>query len=217
MGSLATWRRPSLAILLAIVVAGLGQATALATEASSPSPEPTSSAQPSTMPDASGDPEVDVQPDVERPEWFDIEMIDVQTGEPFAINDFAGKVVLLETMAVWCPTCRKQGDEVVKLTELLGDPDDLVSISLDVDVNEDAELLARYAEKFGFDWHIAVAPLPVARALGNLYSAQYLNPPLAPMLIVDRDGSVLGLPFSGVKDAESLQGVVEPLLYPDAG
>ncbi len=215
MGSLATWRRLSLALPLAVVTLGLGQATALATEATSPSPEP-SSAQPSTMPDASVEPEV-AESDVERPEWFEIEMTDVQTGEPFTINDFAGKVVLLETMAVWCPTCRKQGDEVVKLQELLGDPDDLVSVSLDVDVNEDAELLARYAEKFGFDWHIAVAPLPVARALGNLYSAQYLNPPLAPMLIVDRDGSVLGLPFSGVKDAESLQGVVEPLLYPDAG
>jgi hypothetical protein len=78
------------------------------------------------MPDASVGPEVDAESDVERPEWFDIEMTDVQTGEPFTINDFAG-------------------------------------------------------------------------------------------IIVDRDGSAFGLPFSGVKDAESLQGVVEPLLYPDVG
>jgi hypothetical protein len=32
------------------------------------------------------------------------------------------------------------------------------------------------------------------------------------MLIIDRSGSVLGLPFGGVKGAESLQGVIEPLL-----
>ena len=56
----------------------------------------------------------------------------------------------------------------------------------------------------------------LARALGNLYSAQYLNPPVSPMLIVDREGNALGLPFGGVKDSESLRGVVEPLLYPDA-
>ena len=56
-----------------------------------------------------------------------------------------------------------------------------------------------------------MAPLLVARALGNLYSAQYLNPPLSPMLVIDRDGNVLGLPF-GLKSAESLEGVVAPLL-----
>lgn len=164
----------------------------------------TATAAPSASPEASLAPE--------RPEWFDLEMIDVQTGAPFTINDYAGKVVLLETMAVWCPTCRKQGDEMARLHELLGDPDDLVSISLDVDMSEDPGLLRDYAQKLGYDWHIAVAPLMVARALGNLYSAQYLNPPLAPMLVIDRDGQVQGLPFGGVKSAESLQGVVEPLL-----
>jgi thiol-disulfide isomerase/thioredoxin len=149
----------------------------------------------------------------ERPEWFDLEMTDVLTGQPFTINDFAGKVVLLETMAVWCPTCRQQGDEVVRLHELLGNPTDLVSISLDTDMGEDAALLKKYAETLGYDWNIAVAPLLVARALGNLYSAQYLNPPLSPMLIIDRSGQVLGLPF-GLKSAEDLQGVVSPLLGP---
>ena len=34
-----------------------------------------------------------------KPDWFDIPLTDVQTGETFTINDFAGKVVLLETMA----------------------------------------------------------------------------------------------------------------------
>jgi thiol-disulfide isomerase/thioredoxin len=146
-----------------------------------------------------------------RPEWFGMEMTDVLTGQTFTINDFAGKVVLLETMAVWCPTCRQQGDEVVRLHELLGDPTDLVSISLDTDMGEDAALLKKYAETLGYDWNIALAPLLVARALGNLYSAQYLNPPVSPMLVIDRDGQVLGLPL-GLKSAESLQGVVEPLL-----
>jgi thiol-disulfide isomerase/thioredoxin len=139
-------------------------------------------------------------------------MTDVQTGEPFTINDFAGKVVLLETMAIWCPTCRSQGDEVVRLHELLGDSADLVSISLDIDMGEDAAMLKEYAETLGYDWRFAVAPLLVARALGNEYSAQYLNPPVSPMLVIDREGNVLGLPFGSVKSAEGLQEVVAPLL-----
>lgn len=145
------------------------------------------------------------------PEWFDIKMTDVRTGQEFSINDFAGKVVLIETMAEWCPTCRHQEDQVKKLHTLLGNPSDFVSVSLDVDFHEDAASLQKYAQSFGYDWHIAIAPLQVQRALGNLYSAQYLNPPLAPMLLVDRNGTVYGLPF-GLKSAESLKATIEPHL-----
>ena len=145
------------------------------------------------------------------PDWFDMNLTDVQTGETFTMNDYAGKVVLLETMAMWCPNCLVQSNEVRKLHELLGNPDDLISVSLDVDVNEDSASLKEYASKYGFDWHYAVAPLEVARALGNLYTAQYLNPPLAPMLVIDRDGNVHHLEY-GLKKAEALQKFVQPFL-----
>jgi hypothetical protein len=100
---------------------------------------------------------------------------------------------------------------VRNLHELLGNPDDLISVTLDVDINEDEASLKEYASGYGFDWHFAVAPLLVARALGNLYSAQYLNPPLSPMLIIDREGNVHQLEY-GKKDAELLQEIVEPYL-----
>ena len=145
------------------------------------------------------------------PEWFDMELVDAQTGETFTMNDFAGKTVLVETMAIWCPTCIFQGNEVRKLHEALGHPDDLISVSLDVDYNEDQASLKEYVSEWGFDWHFAVAPLLVARALGNLYSAEYLNPPLSPMLIIDPDGNVHQLEY-GKKDAETLQEAVEPFL-----
>jgi peroxiredoxin len=149
----------------------------------------------------------------EVPQWFGFEMTDVRTGETFTINDFAGKVVLVETMAMWCPNCAVQANEVRKLHNLLEHPDDLVSISLDVDVNEDAASLKEYVEEYGFEWRFAIAPLEVARALGNLYTAQYLNPPLSPMLIIDRDGQVHHLEY-GQKSAEKLLETVKPYLIP---
>lgn len=145
------------------------------------------------------------------PEWFDMELVDVQTGESFTLNDYAGQVVLLETMAIWCPNCVVQANEVRNLHDQLGDPADLISVSLDVDVNEDDASLKEYAASYGFEWHFAVAPLLVARALGNLYSAQYLNPPLSPMLVIDRAGRVHQLDY-GLKDADTLQAIVEPYL-----
>ena len=145
------------------------------------------------------------------PAWYDIELTDVTTGQTFTINDFAGKVVLVEAMAEWCPTCIEQQREIRKLHERLGSADDVVSVSLDIDVHEDGPSLKSYAEALGNDWRYAVAPLEVARALGNLYSAEYLNPPYSPMLLIDRHGVATSLPY-GVKTSDFLLTTLEPYL-----
>jgi cytochrome oxidase Cu insertion factor (SCO1/SenC/PrrC family) len=146
-----------------------------------------------------------------KPEWFDVKLTDARTGATFTMNDFAGKVVLLETIAMWCPNCLFQANEVIKLHKALGNPEDLISVSLDVDLHEDESALRQYVQEYGLDWYFAVAPLTVQHDLGNLYNAEYLNPPLSPMLIIDRDGNVHQLDFE-FKDVDSLKKSVEPYL-----
>ena len=148
---------------------------------------------------------------IQAPEWFDLPLTDAKTGEVFTINDFRGKVVLVETMAIWCPNCVVQGNEVRKMRDLLGEEADLVSVSLDVDVNETTEDLRAYVEEFGFDWYYAVAYLEVARAVGNRYGANYLNPPISPMVLIDRNGQAHKLPH-GQKDADELLNFIKPFL-----
>jgi len=139
------------------------------------------------------------------PSWFNVQMTDVTTGKSFKISDFSGKVVLVDTMATWCPTCQGEMSEVGRLPGLVGaSASDLVTISLDVDPNEDETILKKYAAANGFTWRIAVAPIEVGRFLEMNYDQQYLNPPLQPMLFIDRTGGVYGLPF-GIKSAESIQ------------
>lgn len=145
------------------------------------------------------------------PAWFTTQLTNEVTGETFKIEDFKGKVVLVEPFAQWCPTCLRQQNEVVKLHELLGMPDDLVSVSLDIDPNEDAEMLKTYLEKNGFDWHFAIAPAETSAEIGKLYGDQFLNPTSAPMLVIDRHGEAHPLPF-GVKTAEDLQEALKPYL-----
>jgi Redoxin len=145
------------------------------------------------------------------PDWFKIAMTDVRTGQTFTMNDFAGKVVLIETIAQWCPNCLFQQGETRNMRRQLGNPEDLIVISLDVDVHEDEASLKKYAADVGYDWRFAVAPLEVARAFGNLYSAEYLNPPLDPMLLIDRQGNVYQLSY-GIKRADTLQKTLEPYL-----
>jgi cytochrome oxidase Cu insertion factor (SCO1/SenC/PrrC family) len=145
------------------------------------------------------------------PGFFSVALTDIASGTAFTLADFKGKVILLEPFAQWCPTCLAQQREVVRLHQLLGERNDFVSVGLDIDPNEDAAMLREYLSRHGFDWLYAVAPTEVAREIGDLYGSQYLNPPSAPMLVIDRHGEVHPLE-AGRKSAESLLAVVEPLL-----
>ena len=70
-------------------------------------------------------------------------------------------------------------------------------------------VLQEYTLSYCLDWHFTVAPSLVERAPGNLDSAEYLNPPLSPMLIIDHNGNVHQLDY-GIKDSKTLQKIVQP-------
>ena len=195
----------SLAVVLACVLTLTGCAAAATMPAASPTARTSPTAVPSpTRTYASIDPPVvNAAPTV--PSWFDVQLVDVNTGKPFKISDFSGKVVLVDTMATWCPTCQGEMSQVKLLPTLLGaDSGNLIRVSLDVDPNEDASLLKKYAAKNKFDWYIAIAPIEVGRFLSTNYDEGFLNPPLQPMLFIDKVGGVYGLPF-GIKSATSIQ------------
>ena len=154
---------------------------------------------------------MDGEPMMDLPTWFSAELTDVNSGETLTVAGLKGKVVLVETMAIWCNNCLRQQQEVKALHEALGMEDGLVTLVLDIDPNENADHLRDYAAKHGFDWTYVVAPREVAREIGQRYGDQFLNPPSTPMLIVDRYGEVHPLPF-GRKTAEDLQEALAPFL-----
>jgi len=148
---------------------------------------------------------------MESPAWYSVSLTDVNTGDAFTINDLKGKVILVETLAVWCTNCFKQQTQVKALHESLGVRDDFVSLGLDIDANEDAAKLQGFVQQNGFDWMYAVAPADVSREFSSLYGGQFLNPPSTPMLIIDRHGQAHPLPF-GIKSADDLMQALQPFL-----
>lgn len=148
---------------------------------------------------------------MESPAWFSATLTNVNTGQMFSINDFKGKVVLVETMAVWCSNCLKQQGQVKALHEMLGMRDDFVSVGLDIDLNENADQLKGYVSDNGFDWYYAVAPADVAHDIAAQYGDQFLNPPSTPIVIIDRHGTAHPLPF-GIKSADDLMKAIQPYL-----
>lgn len=149
--------------------------------------------------------------DIELPGWISAEMIDVNSNSNFRISDYLGKVVLVETMAIWCPKCLSQQQEVLKLKSLLPAGTEVISVALDVDPNENEAQLASYAMQNGFNWLYAVAPVNVADEISSLYGNQFLNPTATPMLIIDKQGGQHPLPF-GKKTAQDLYNALQPFL-----
>lgn len=148
---------------------------------------------------------------MDSPTWYSVSLTDASTGQAFTVNDFKGKVVLVETLAMWCSNCKQQQEQVKALHTLLGERDDFISLGLDIDPNENAADLKGYVESNGFDWLYAVAPLDVAREISTLYGDQFLNPPSTPMLVIDRQGAAHPLPF-GIKSADELLKFIQPFL-----
>jgi thiol-disulfide isomerase/thioredoxin len=143
--------------------------------------------------------------------WFSTTLTNVSDDRPFTIDGFKGKVVIVEMMAQWCTTCLRQEKEVKDMLNQLGMRNDLLMVGLDIDPNENASALKSYVAKNSFNWLFAVPPAEVSREIGNLYGTQFLNPPSAPILIVDRKGDTHILPF-GVKSASDLLQNLEPFL-----
>jgi len=148
------------------------------------------------------------------PEWFSIELTNITTGEVFSLNDYAGKVVLVENMAQWCSNCKKQQDQVLALTDQIGEVSDVVLVALDIDPNEDGQSLKAYTAGNGYFWNYAVAPAELSRQIGQELGDQFLNPPSTPMFIIDRHGDIHPLGF-GIKSADDLYDAVQQFLNDD--
>lgn len=121
------------------------------------------------------------------PGWYEATLTDVLTDETFRIADFE-RPVLLEPFAVWCSNCQRQQEEMIDFHEAVGD--DVVSISINVDANEDAQRVREHAARHGFDWRYVVAPTAVSEALVDQFGSSIVNPPSVPMVLVCPDGLV---------------------------
>ncbi len=162
-------------------------------------------------PEGSADVQMEANTSYLQEDWYAWDLTDINSGSVFKVADQQGKVVLVETMAIWCSNCLKQQKEVARLHDLLGGREDFVSLGVNIDPNEDADYLRSYTQDNGFDWLYVVAAPELIDRISTLYGVQYLNPPSTPMLIIDRQGVAHQLPF-GIKSAEELQSALDPFL-----
>ena len=140
------------------------------------------------------------------PEWMKIELTDVVTGEKFTIDDFKGKSVLVESFAVWCPTCLRQQLEIKELA--ISEHEDIIHISLDTDPSEDADRIREHLSIHNFSWHYAVAPIELSNMLVDEFGLEAVAAPAAPVILICPDQSARLLQ-TGVKSSDVLLAETE--------
>lgn len=146
---------------------------------------------------------VGLPPSFQRnPAWFSFAFQDVLTNKTFKISDFKGKVVIVEFMAVWCPLCRQQAAELLKVQSRFGNQ--TVLVSLDIDPNEKAPDLQAYANAVRANWLWALD----RQGVGAQYNAQA---PDTPILIIDADGN-LWTTTPGIKSSSFLIDFIQKVL-----
>jgi len=138
-------------------------------------------------------------------DWKNTELMDVNSGEYFKISDFRLKPILIESFAVWCPTCTKQQNEIKTLHEDIGD--DVISVTLDADPNEDENKVLRHTELHGFNWRYSVSPKEMTQGLINDFGLDIVNPSSSPIILICPNGNARLL-NRGVKTALELKAAV---------
>ena len=137
------------------------------------------------------------------PSWFNYELKDVSSGEKFTINDYKGKIILLESFAVWCPVCTLQERETKILHEELGDS--FISISLDTDPNEPESKILEHIKRNEFNWIFSQSPVELTRIFIKEFNVGIVNAPASPMILICPDQSYRMLEEKGVKSSETLK------------
>jgi thiol-disulfide isomerase/thioredoxin len=138
---------------------------------------------------------------IENSDWKQIELKDVRTGESFKISDFEGKPILLESFAVWCPTCTRQQNI---LKELHNENPEIISISLDTDPNEDESKVLEHINRNDFDWRYAISPIDLTQALIDDFGVGVVNAPSVPIILICEDQSTKLLD-RGLKSVDKLK------------
>lgn len=108
---------------------------------------------------------------------------------------------MLESFAVWCPTCLQQQKNIQKLKLTEGDA--IVHISLDTDPNEDESKVREHVKANGFDWYFAVSPVALTRDLISEFGLTIVSAPSSPVALVCADQSARLL-RSGIKSPDDL-------------
>jgi cytochrome c biogenesis protein CcmG/thiol:disulfide interchange protein DsbE len=125
------------------------------------------------------------------------------SGQPGALRDFRGKVVVMNLWASWCPPCRAEMPDLERLYQLQRNRGLVV---LGVDQGEAPARAASFARSLGVSY-------PILADEQQQYGRVYAALGLPTTIVVDRRGTVMQ-GFDGPLTFDQMSAAVAPLLKP---
>jgi thiol-disulfide isomerase/thioredoxin len=125
----------------------------------------------------------------------------VPGGQTVSLSAQRGKVVLVNFWATWCPPCRGEVPEFVKVQRELR-PKGFEILGMSVDDGPDP--VVDFVKAQGINYGVALATPEVVQAYGGIHA-------VPTSFLVDKDGKVVQK-FEGAIDADTLRDAVTKLL-----
>ena len=129
------------------------------------------------------------------------------TGRSGKLSDYRGQVVLINFWGTWCPPCRRELPDLVRLRESLG-PQGFEIVGLALERPEPgidpAVNLAAFAEAQNLVYPMVLADDQTVRAYGGING-------VPTSFIVDRDGTIVSV-IVGARSEADFRAVIEPIL-----
>lgn len=102
-------------------------------------------------------------------------------GKPVSLAGVRGKIVLLNFWATWCGPCRAETPDLIELQKKYKDALQIIGLAVDVD---DPGEVRKFADSFGINYPIAVAPDEVRIQYGGITA-------LPTSFLLDTDGRIV--------------------------
>ena len=113
-------------------------------------------------------------------------------GTNFKIEDYKGKVVLINLWATWCGPCRDEMPELVKLQNQYREKGFEI-VGLNLDEAEDAAMITAFADEMGLNYQLAKGE----EKLGKEFLRVSKVDAIPQSFLIDREGRLVGVFVGG--------------------
>ncbi len=111
---------------------------------------------------------------------FNFTLTDTQ-GKKINLSDYAGKIVIVDFWATWCPPCRRGIPDLISLQKQFKNKIAVIGISVDSDTKSD---VIPFIKSMGINYTVCYASQEVVHAYGDIEA-------IPTSFVIDKDGNIV--------------------------